>query len=213
MTVGGYILVYGLFLVTGGRLGDIVGHKRMFLAGLGLFTAASLACGSAPGMGSLIAFRCVQGLSAALFFPQILSVIQTTFEGARRERALALFGVTIGLAAITGQLIGGVLVRADLFGWGWRPIFLVNVPLGLVVIADAVRHVPRDRAGGPALLQHARRRLVPARIRPRVHRDAGPQPAPVAAGPGVRAAAAQGGRGSDRELRPPAAPCRGHTRP
>ncbi|WP_329537950.1 MFS transporter (plasmid) [Streptomyces sp. NBC_01450] len=147
MTVGGYILVYGLFLVTGGRLGDIVGHKRMFLAGLGLFTAASLACGSAPGMGSLIAFRCVQGLSAALFFPQILSVIQTTFEGARRERALALFGVTIGLAAITGQLIGGVLVRADLFGWGWRPIFLVNVPLGLVVIAGAAATMPGVEAG------------------------------------------------------------------
>ncbi|MFJ8629877.1 MFS transporter [Streptomyces sp. NPDC093568] len=142
MTVGGYILLYGLFLVTGGRLGDIVGYKRMFLIGLGLFTAASLACGVAPNPEALIVFRCVQGFSAALFFPQILSIIQTSFEGARRDRALALFGVTIGLAAITGQLIGGVLVHLDLFGWGWRPIFLVNLPLGLATIAGAAWTMP-----------------------------------------------------------------------
>lgn len=142
MTVGGYILVYGLFLVTGGRLGDIVGYRRMFLVGLGLFTAASLACGIAQGPGSLIVFRCVQGFSAALFFPQILSIIQTSFDGERRDRALALFGVTIGLAAITGQLIGGVLVHLDLFGWGWRPIFLVNLPLGLATIVGAALTMP-----------------------------------------------------------------------
>ncbi|QKW11166.1 MFS transporter [Streptomyces sp. NA04227] len=142
MTVGGYILVYGLFLVTGGRLGDIVGYKRMFLAGLGLFTVASLACGIAPNPESLIAFRCVQGFSAALFFPQILSIIQTSFEGARRDRALALFGVTIGLAAISGQLIGGVLVHLDLFGWGWRPIFLVNIPLGIATMVGAWLTMP-----------------------------------------------------------------------
>jgi EmrB/QacA subfamily drug resistance transporter len=145
MTVGGYILVYGLFLVTGGRLGDILGYKRMFLAGLGLFTVASLLCGVAPGPEALIVFRCVQGLSAALFFPQILSIIQTSFEGAQRDKALALFGVTIGLAAITGQLIGGVLVHLDLFGWGWRPIFLVNLPLGLAAIAGAALAMPGFR--------------------------------------------------------------------
>ncbi|MCE0445246.1 MFS transporter [Streptomyces tricolor] len=121
MTVGGYILVYGLFLVTGGRLGDILGYKRMFLAGLGLFTVASLLCGVAPGPEALIVFRCVQGLSAALFFPQILSIIQTSFEGAQRDKALALFGVTIGLAAITGQLIGGVLVHLDPVRLGLAP--------------------------------------------------------------------------------------------
>ncbi|HET9381767.1 MAG TPA: MFS transporter [Streptomyces sp.] len=142
MTVAGYILIYGLFLVTGGRLGDIVGYRRMFLTGLGLFTAASLACGIAPTPELLIVFRCAQGLAAALFFPQILSIIQTTFDGARRDRALALFGVTIGLAAISGQLIGGVLVHLDLFGWGWRPIFLVNLPLGLATIAGAALTMP-----------------------------------------------------------------------
>ncbi|AKH86539.1 MFS transporter [Streptomyces sp. CNQ-509] len=146
MTVGGYILVYGLFLVTGGRLGDIVGYKRMFLAGLGLFTVASLCCGVAPSPETLIAFRCFQGFAAALFFPQILSIIQTSFEGARRDRALALFGATIGLAAITGQLIGGVLVHLDLFGWGWRPIFLVNLPLGLAAIAGAALTMPGVRS-------------------------------------------------------------------
>lgn len=142
MTVGGYILVYGLFLITGGRLGDIVGYKRMFLTGLGLFTVASLACGLAPGSASLIVFRCVQGFSAALFFPQILSIIQTTFEGRQRDRALALFGVTIGIAAITGQLIGGLLIRADLFGWQWRPIFLVNLPVGLATVIGAALTMP-----------------------------------------------------------------------
>ncbi|MEU3659170.1 MFS transporter [Streptomyces sp. NPDC032940] len=152
MTVGGYILVYGLFLVTGGRLGDIVGYKRMFLAGLGLFTVASLCCGVAPNPETLIAFRCLQGFAAALFFPQILSIIQTTFEGARRDRALALFGVTIGLAAITGQLIGGVLVHLDLFGWGWRPIFLVNLPLGLAAIAGAALTMPGVQGSGRARL-------------------------------------------------------------
>ncbi|GAB2953053.1 MFS transporter [Streptomyces sp. NPDC058869] len=146
MTVGGYILVYGLFLVTGGRLGDIVGYKRMFLAGLGLFTIASLCCGIAPNPEALIAFRCLQGFAAALFFPQILSIIQTSFEGERRDRALALFGATIGLAAITGQLIGGVLVHLDLFGWGWRPIFLVNLPLGVAVIAGAALTMPGARS-------------------------------------------------------------------
>ncbi|WP_433498950.1 MFS transporter [Sphaerimonospora sp. CA-214678] len=142
MTAGGYILVYGLFLVTGGRLGDIVGYKRMFVIGLGLFTIASLACGTAPNAELLIVFRCVQGFSAALFFPQILSIIQTSFEGRRRDRALALFSVTIGLAAITGQMIGGVLVQADLFGWSWRPIFLVNLPLGLATVIGAVLTLP-----------------------------------------------------------------------
>lgn len=142
MTVAGYILVYGLFLVTGGRLGDLVGPRRMFLTGLALFTAASLACGTATTPELLILFRCAQGLAAALFFPQILSIIQTTFEGERRDRALALFGVTIGLAAISGQLIGGVLVHLDLFGWGWRPVFLVNLPLGLATIAGAALTMP-----------------------------------------------------------------------
>ncbi|MEU5366934.1 MFS transporter [Streptomyces sp. NPDC005925] len=142
MTVAGYILIYGLFLVTGGRLGDIVGYRRMFLTGLSLFTAASLACGIAPNPETLIVFRCAQGLAAALFFPQILSIIQTTFDGTRRDKALALFGVTIGLAAISGQLIGGILVHLDLFGWGWRPIFLVNLPLGLATIAGAALTMP-----------------------------------------------------------------------
>ncbi|WP_369228659.1 MFS transporter (plasmid) [Streptomyces sp. R39] len=146
MTVGGYILVYGLFLVTGGRLGDIVGYKRMFLTGLGMFTVASLCCGIAPNPEALIAFRCIQGLAAALFFPQIISIIQTSFEGTQRDRVLALFGVTIGLATITGQLIGGVLVRLDLFGWGWRPIFLVNLPLGLAALAGAALTMPGVRS-------------------------------------------------------------------
>lgn len=146
MTVGGYILVYGLFLVTGGRLGDFVGYKRMFLVGLGLFTVASVCCGTAPDPAALIAFRCLQGFAAALFFPQILSIIQTTFEGTRRDRVLALFGVTIGLAAIAGQLIGGVLVHLDLFGWGWRPIFLVNLPLGVAAVTGAALTMPGARS-------------------------------------------------------------------
>jgi len=158
--IGGYILVYGLVLVTGGRLGDMFGHRRMFLYGTGLFAVASLACGVAPDPVTLIVFRVVQAVGAALFYPQVLSLLQINFPGALRGKAFAAFGATIGLAAVAGQLVGGVLVSANLFGLSWRPIFLINVPIAVAIILVAVATLPKSKdlvrtrldGGGIALL-------------------------------------------------------------
>ncbi|MEV0087105.1 MFS transporter [Saccharopolyspora sp. NPDC050642] len=143
LIIGGYILVYGVVLVTGGRLGDIFGHRKMFLLGSGLFTLASLACGLAPDPALLIVFRIMQALGAAIFYPQVLSILQLAFTGRARAKAFSVFGATIGLASIAGQLIGGVLIGANLFGLTWRPIFLINVPVGLIAIAIAAATLPK----------------------------------------------------------------------
>ncbi|WP_309141803.1 MFS transporter [Streptomyces griseicoloratus] len=148
LVISGYVLVYGLLLITGGRLGDIRGYRPLFLLGVVVFTAASLACGLAPTPGTLIAFRVVQAVGAALFYPQVLSILQTAFTGRMRTRAFAVFGATIGGASIAGQLLGGILIQADLWGLSWRPIFLVNVPFGALVIAGALATLPSVRSGG-----------------------------------------------------------------
>jgi len=145
LTVAGYVLVYGLLLVTGGRLGDLFGYRRMYLAGLALFTVASLACGLAPSPESLIAARVVQAAGAALFYPQVLSVLQTAFTGKAQARAFSIFGATIGLASIAGQLVGGALVSMDLFGLSWRPIFLINIPIGVATLLVASAVLPAAR--------------------------------------------------------------------
>ncbi|CAL9623407.1 Multidrug resistance protein Stp [Streptomyces sp. enrichment culture] len=147
LVISGYVLVYGLLLITGGRLGDIKGYRPLFLLGVVVFTAASLACGLAPTPGTLIAFRVVQAVGAALFYPQVLSILQTAFTGRMRTRAFAVFGATIGGASIAGQLLGGVLIQADLWGLSWRPIFLVNVPIGALVIVGALATLPSVRSG------------------------------------------------------------------
>ncbi|WSB81759.1 MFS transporter [Streptomyces sp. NBC_01186] len=135
LVVAGYTIAYAVLLITGARLGGVMGHARIFLGGLAVFTAASLACGLATGAGSLIAFRLVQGTGAAMMLPQVLSLIQRTFTGASRGRALGVYAAVLGVGAAAGQILGGVLVEADLFGWGWRPVFLINVPVGLVLLA------------------------------------------------------------------------------
>ncbi|MFC4061724.1 MFS transporter [Planomonospora corallina] len=142
MVVSGYTVAYAMLLISGARLGGRYGGRRLFLTGLLLFTAASLACGLAPSAGWLVAFRLLQGVGAALMVPQVLSMIQTNFTGAARARALSLYAAVISGAAIAGQVLGGVLVSADLLGGGWRPVFLVNVPLGLVLLAAGARLLP-----------------------------------------------------------------------
>ncbi|MFJ6984485.1 MULTISPECIES: MFS transporter [unclassified Streptomyces] len=142
LAVGGYVLVYGLLLVTGGRLGDLYGVRRLFLTGTAVFLLGSLAAGLAPDPVTLVAFRAVQAAGAALFYPQVLAVLQTLFTGHARARAFAVFGATIGLASIAGQVLGGLLVHLDLFGLGWRTVFLVNVPVGLATLAGAARLLP-----------------------------------------------------------------------
>ncbi|MDX3224258.1 MFS transporter [Streptomyces sp. ME19-01-6] len=135
LIVAGYTISYAVLLITGARLGALIGHRQAFLAGLTVFTAASLACGLAPGTGALIAFRFIQGAGAAVMLPQVLSLIQRTFTGASRGRALGAYSAVLASGAALGQILGGALVQADLFGTGWRPVFLVNVPIGLVLLA------------------------------------------------------------------------------
>src|SRR3984957_16268028 len=136
LVVAGYTIAYAVLLVTGARLGDILGHRRMYLAGVALFTLASLGCGLAPTTGVLIALRFIQGVGAATMIPQVLSLIQRTFTApGSRARAMSLYAAVLSGGAVLGQVIGGLLVSADLFGATGRPIFLVNVPVGVAVLA------------------------------------------------------------------------------
>jgi hypothetical protein len=143
--VAGYTVAYAVLLVTGARFGDILGHRRMFRAGVLLFTLASLGCGLAPSAGLLIGLRFAQGVGAAVMIPQVLSLIQRTYTSpGPRARAMSLYAAVISGGAVLGQVIGGLLISADLFGSTWRPIFLVNVPVGMAVLAFS-RLLPNGR--------------------------------------------------------------------
>lgn len=144
LVVSGYVVAFAVLLITGARLGASLGYRRTFLAGLTVFTAASLACGLAPGITSLVGARFVQGAGAALMVPQVLSGIQLHFQGRDRLKALGYFSIALSGGAVAGQLLGGVLIAADLFGTGWRPIFLVNVPIGIVLAVTGRRLLPPD---------------------------------------------------------------------
>ncbi|MFF8769222.1 MFS transporter [Kitasatospora sp. NPDC015120] len=156
--VAGYTVAYAVLLITGARLGARYGYSRVFQSGLAAFTAASLACGLAPATGWLIAFRLLQGAGAALMVPQVMSLVQRTFTGQARIRALGLYSAVLAGGIAAGQVLGGVLVDADLFGTGWRPVFLVNLPIGVLLLAAGARLLPRlpgDRDRGfdlPGLL-------------------------------------------------------------
>src|SRR5579871_97758 len=142
--LAGYTLAYALVLITGGRLGDTFGRKRMFLIGVSGFTIMSALCGAAQTPGQLIAFRVVQGAMGTIIVPQVLAVIQVIFPPRERIKALAGFGITAGLGTVSGPLLGGLLIQHNLFGLGWRPIFLINVPVGiLAVIFSAVLEIGR----------------------------------------------------------------------
>ncbi|MGZ3667712.1 MAG: MFS transporter [Ktedonobacterales bacterium] len=145
--ISGYVLAYAVLLVTGARLGDTRGYRRLFIAGLGVFTLASLACGLAPNAPALIIVRVVQGVGAALMVPQVLSGIQLNFTGAERARAVGFYAAALSGGAIAGQILGGVLISANLVGSGWRSIFLINVPIGAVLLLAAMRYLPADRRG------------------------------------------------------------------
>src|SRR2546430_11379731 len=144
--LAGFTLAYALVLITGGRLGDTFGRKRLFLIGVTGFTIMSALCGAAQSPGQLIAFRVVQGAMGAIMVPQVLAVIQVIFPPGERIKALAGFGVTAGLGTISGPLIGGLLIQHNLFGLGWRPIFLINVPVRGPAGAAAAGPVPAARA-------------------------------------------------------------------
>jgi predicted MFS family arabinose efflux permease len=149
LIVSGYILTMGVLIVTCARIGDLVGHRRAFLAGLAGFTCASLLCGLAPTPAALVGARIVQAGGAALMIPQVFSLIQLGYTGEARERAIGVYSMVLALGVALGQLAGGLIVGADLFGLGWRPAFLVNVPVGAALLIAGPRRLP-PAAGGRA---------------------------------------------------------------
>jgi EmrB/QacA subfamily drug resistance transporter len=145
LVVAVYALAYAVLLITGGRLGDIAGRRKLFLIGLGGFVVGSALCGVAPSAEFLIAARVAQGIGAALVSPQVLAIIRVTFPGPEQSTAFAVYGGVLGIAGVLGQVAGGLLIRADLFGLSWRPIFLINVPIGIAALVAAMLWVPESR--------------------------------------------------------------------
>lgn len=143
---------YAAALIIGGRLGDRFGRRRLFLQGMTLFGLASVLCGLAPDISWLVAGRLLQGLGGAGMIPQCLALISVIYPERGRSQALMTYGTVLGIGAIAGQLLGGLLVSADLFGLSWRPVFLVNVLVALLVVTNAPRYVPEARSGGPVPL-------------------------------------------------------------
>ncbi|MET8685244.1 MFS transporter [Streptomyces sp. NPDC004732] len=140
----GYSLPVAVGLITGGRLGDLYGRRRILLIGTVVFTTASLLCGLSARPGVLIGARALQGVGVAIMIPQILATLHVTFEGQNRSKVFGLYGAVMSLANVLGPVMGGLLTEADLFGLSWRPIFLVNVPVGLAVILLGRRFIPES---------------------------------------------------------------------
>src|SRR5919197_5356397 len=147
--VSAYMLAFAAALIVAGSFGDVLGRKRIFVAGVAAFGLASLAAGLAQSPGALIAARVVQGAAAASMIPQLLGTFRAMFSGEERGKAFGLYGAILGFASAFGLILGGALTQADLFGWGWRTVFLVNIPIALVALVAAVRVVPetRERSG------------------------------------------------------------------
>ncbi|AJY48368.1 hypothetical protein TM49_19400 [Martelella endophytica] len=145
--VAGYVLVFALALMPCGRIGDILGRKRMFLFGVAFFTLASACSGAAPNIDFLVVARLCQGLGAAIMAPQVLALVQDMFVSKERSSAFSMFGITSGIAIVSGPLIGGWLVAADVFGLEWRSIFYINVPVGIAAVIAGrilIPDVPAD---------------------------------------------------------------------
>jgi MFS family permease len=149
LVVAAYILSFAALLITGARTGDMYGFGRVFVAGAVVFTVASMVCGFAPSALVLIVGRAVQGAGAAFMVAQVLRGIQSTFSGEARTRAIAYYAMALSVGAVAGQVLGGLLIYADLFNATWRPVFLINLPIGLLILAGGLRYLPEhgsDRA-------------------------------------------------------------------
>jgi len=144
--VAGYGLTFAVFLITAGRLGDRYGRRKVFCAGLVLFVLASALCGLAPNAGVLVAARLAQGMGGALISPTVLAIIGVAYPGPARVRAITVYGMVMGLAAAGGQLLGGLAIALNPLDLGWRIVFLVNVPVGLVTLAFTRRQIAESRA-------------------------------------------------------------------
>ncbi len=141
--VAGFVLFFALGLLPFGRLGDIISRRNLFLTGIFLFTLTSALCGLAQSMEVLIGARILQGIGGAIMMPQVISIIYVTFPKHQHGTAFALFGMSAGLAAVSGPIAGGLLIEANFFEWGWRSIFMVNIPIGIFAIIAAVRLLPK----------------------------------------------------------------------
>jgi EmrB/QacA subfamily drug resistance transporter len=152
--VSAYMLAFAAMLIVAGSFGDLLGRKRMFVGGIALFGLASLAAGLAQSPGELIASRVVQGAAAAAMIPQLLATFRVIFGGEERGKAFGMYGAILGFSSALGLVLGGVLTDADIFGWSWRAVFFINVPIALVSLVAAIRVVPEThdaRAGRPDL--------------------------------------------------------------
>jgi EmrB/QacA subfamily drug resistance transporter len=143
--VAGFGLALASCLITGGRLGDLYGRRKMYGLGVLAFTIASVICGVAPTAGTLIAGRALQGVAAALLTPQVLAILGSVYTGRYRTFAFNAYGIVLGLSAVFGQLIGGLLIAANIAGSGWRSIFLINVPIGIATLVLLPRFVPESQ--------------------------------------------------------------------
>jgi len=144
--VSGYVLSFAVLIITGGRLGDIYGRKRLFLIGVTGFTLASASCAAATSGDMLVVSRLVQGIFGAIMIPQVLSIIQVLFAPKERAGVFGALGAISGLAAVAGPLIGGFLVTQNAFDLGWRSVFIINVPVGIALFITAALCIPESRA-------------------------------------------------------------------
>ncbi|MFD3330440.1 MFS transporter [Streptomyces sp. NPDC058701] len=142
----GYALAFAAGLITGGRLGDIYGRRRLFLVGIAGFTAASLLCGIAANPAMLVSSRLLQGAMAALMVPQVLAIIHVTFPPHERGKVFGLFGAIVGLGAVSGPMLGALLTQWNLFGLEWRPIFLINLPVGIAGVILGRKFITESKA-------------------------------------------------------------------
>src|SRR6187402_3384542 len=142
---GGYSLTFAAFLIAGARLGDQFGRRTLFLIGAWGFVVFSAVCAIAPTTEVLIAGRLLQGATAALLIPQGLGLLQAAFSPSDQGKAFGIFGPIVGLAAVVGPVLGGVLVSANLFGTGWRLVFLINLPIGIIAAIGGARLLPQSK--------------------------------------------------------------------
>jgi EmrB/QacA subfamily drug resistance transporter len=150
--VAAYSVAYAVLLVTGGRLGDIYGRKRIFMLGLAGFTLASAICGFSQSIGMIIWWRAMQGVGAAIMVPQVLAIMRVTFPVKERGLAFAIFGIALSLAALLGQLVGGFLMQVDALGLSWRSAFFINIPIGLAALAIAAYALRESASPNPLRL-------------------------------------------------------------
>src|SRR3984885_11896719 len=144
--LSGYMLAFAAALIVAGSLGDRFGRRRVFLCGVGLFGSASLCAGLSATGAELITARVVQGAAAACMAPQVLATFRVIFTSTKeRGQAFAVYGAMLGVASAVGLLLGGVLTDANLFGWSWRAVFFVNVPVALAALAAGLRLIPETR--------------------------------------------------------------------